>query len=142
MSGDAHAAGGAGGKLAGFGGGLLTVALGIVAVAFAVRFVMWAFFEYPFWPTTAYVAPSGYNSLVQSPAGVQSHGAPAPAPRANDGSCRPVQAVTVRNEMCRRNPGDLQMSWQGKTNYCLPAKPSSLSVPCINPNGMMSWLNP
>lgn len=81
------------------------------------------------------VATAAHRSVVAT-------GAPAAPVHAPASSCpRITDVVPVQNSVCRR--GDHQLSWRGKSNYCLGEKPSPNSYVCHNSRtGMLAWYTP
>lgn len=80
-------------------------------------------------------------SAPQAPrqAALSQHAAPV---RAAASSCpRAVGVRPVTNKLCRQ--GDHQLTWRGRSDYCVGKKPSPNSYVCYNAaTGRLAWYTP
>lgn len=127
---DAHGASGIGT----FAWNAFLLCLAVVAVVVVGKFV---YAEIKGIPLT-FSSFQGVSGDAQGPASQ----AIVPVTGASPNQCPRVDdAKRVRNTACR--PNDIQLSWRGKSNYCLSPQPSPKSYPCHNTRtNMLAWYTP
>jgi hypothetical protein len=137
MSGGGHDAHGSSG-IGNFAWNTLLLCGAVVAIVFVGKFVYAEIKGIPLtFSSFQGVSNGGQNQAVPQ---TQSQ-APAPITASPDQCPRVNDAKRVRNTMCRKD--DIQLSWRGKSNYCLSPQPKPQSYPCHNTStNMLAWYTP